>query len=93
MITLFSFITLTEVDTFLNHFKSMSTKEPFEQFRIVEQKIYRVVGENRVSIVNTYNTLEDAQAHKAVLESPELAEQMKPFGIQFPMTLWIAESA
>lgn len=93
MFTLFAFITLTKVESFLNHAKSSATKEHFEEMRIVEQSIYRVVGENRVAIVNTYNTLEDAQRHKAILETPELAALMKPFGFEFPMILWIAEHA
>lgn len=93
MITLFAFITLTEVEAFLNHAKSSATKEDFEEMRIVDQSIYRVVGENRVAIVNTYNTLEDAQRHKAILETPELEALMKPFGFKFPMILWIAEYA
>ncbi len=93
MITLFGFITLTEVETFLIHAKASATKEHFEERGIVEQRIYRMVGENRVAIVNTYNTLEAAQRHKAILESPEIEAIMKPFGFQFPMNLWIAEFA
>ena len=93
MFTLFGFITLTEVEAFLRSAKESATKEHFEDMRIVEQNIYRLVGENRVAIVNTYNTLEDAQRHKAILETPELEALMKPFGFEFPMTLWIAEYA
>ena len=93
MTTLFSFITLTEVEAFINFAKSSATKEHFEEMGIVEQTIYRVVGDNRVAIVNTYNTLEDAQRHKAILETPELETLMKPFGVEFPMTLWTAEYA
>lgn len=93
MFTLFGFITLTEVETFLNDVKASATKEHFEERGIVDQSIYRMVGENRVAIVNTYNTLEDAQRHKAILETPELETLMKPFGVEFPMSLWIAEYA
>ncbi|MBZ0293057.1 MAG: hypothetical protein K8L99_10885 [Anaerolineae bacterium] len=89
MYTFFGSMIVPDTKAFIEMAKSMP-KEHLDEFGVVEQTIY-LADENRVMIVNTYNTLEEAQKHKANIESPEVEAQMKQMGVQLPMDLWIAE--
>ena len=81
MFNLISTINVEDVDTFAETFKS-APQEYYANLGIVEQTIYREVGQNTVIIAGTYNTLEDVQNHKAILESPDAAAQLKQSGVK-----------
>ena len=64
-----------------------------QQMGIVDETIYRTMDGNRVVVVNKFDTLENAEKFKAMLESPddETRAMMEQAGIKFPVTVWIAE--
>ncbi len=64
-----------------------------QQMGIVDEVIYRTMDGNRVVVVNTFDTRENAEKFKAMLESPdeETRAMMEQGGIKFPVTVWIAE--
>ena len=92
MVTFFASMIVPDPDAFIEGSKS-HPQEYLDERGIVEQTHFHVIGENRVLIVGTYNTLEEAQNHKAEIESPEVEAQMKQMGVTLPMDLWIAEQA
>lgn len=92
MITLFGSLTVTDFEAFKTATESY-TKEQLKARGVVEQTLYRVIGEDRAVIVNTYNTLEDAQKDKAIIEAPEVEAHMAQIGAYFPLTLWMAEGS
>jgi hypothetical protein len=92
MYTFFGRIIVPDAEAFIKMSKSMPA-EHLDEWGVVEQTFFRIVNENRIMIVNTYKTLEEAQKHKADIESPAVEAQMKQMGVQLPMDLWIAEQA
>lgn len=66
-----------------------------QQMGIVDEVVYRTMDGNRVVVVNTFDTLENAKKFQAMLESPddETRAMMEQSGIKFPVTVWIAEKA
>ena len=92
MVTFFASMIVPDPEAFIEGSKS-HPKEYLDERGIIEQALFRVVGENRVLIVGTYNTLEEARNHKAEIESSEVEAQMKQMGVTLPMDLWIAEKA
>lgn len=92
MYTFFSSMIVPDPEAFIEMSKS-HPKEQLEEWGVIEQTHFHVIGENRVIIVNTYNALEEAQNHKAIVESSEVEAQMKQMGVQLPMDLWITEKA
>jgi hypothetical protein len=63
------------------------------QMGILDEVVYRTMDGNRVVVVNTFDTLENAEKFKVMLESPddETRAMMEQGGIKFPVTVWIAE--
>lgn len=75
MFTLFGSLTVTDFEAF-KAANASYTKEQLKARGIVDQSLHRVIGEDRAVIVNTYNTLEEAQKDKAMIEAPEVEAQM-----------------
>lgn len=92
MRSLISSFTVADFEAFKKMIES-NAKEELEALGIVEQSLYHVADEDRVILVNTYNTLENAQKHKAFLESPEFQAGFAHMGVTSPITLWMAEEA
>ena len=90
MFTFFGSMIVPDPEAFIEASKS-HTKEQLDGWGVVEQSFFRAVDGNRIMIVGTYKTLEEAQKHKAEIESPEVEAQMKQMGVQLPMDLWITE--
>ena len=91
MFTLISTLNVADADAFIAGAKS-APPEYLESFGVAEQTLYRGVGQNVVIIANAYKTVEDAQKHKAMLESPDSAAQMKQMGVE-SFDLWLTEVA
>lgn len=91
MFDLISTINVGDVDAFVAGVKS-APQEHLDGLGVVEQTIYRGVGENVVIIAGTYKTLEDAQNHKAILGSSESEAQLKQMGVK-SFDIWLAEKA
>jgi len=92
MIKLFASVNATDVEALIEALKSWPDEQR-ELWGVVERRYYHVVGESRVIVVNTYNTLEEAQKHKANVASPEVWDHFEQLGAKPPVTLWIAEEA
>jgi hypothetical protein len=91
MFTLISSITVSDVDMFVAGAKSQP-QEHFDQWGVVENNIYRSVDQNVAIIINTYNTLEEAQKHKSDLESPEMKAGLEQMGVS-SFDLWLVEKS
>ena len=89
MFTLFGSLTVTDFEAFKAATASY-TKEQLAARGIVDQTLYRVIGEDRAVIANTYNTLEAAQKDGAMIAAVT-EEQLAHIGAAFPMTQWLAE--
>jgi len=95
MVYLVGTLTVADVDGFIEGAKSYAQEHNYAQehqneFGVVEHYIYRGVDQNIVIIVNAYKTLEEAQKHKAYIESPELKAGHKQMGVQ-SFDIWIVE--
>lgn len=55
------------------------------------EKVYRTIDGSRVVVAVTFDTVENAEKHRAVLESPEMRPMAESIGIVYPMTIWIVE--
>ena len=91
MYTLISSITVADVDMFVTGAKSQP-QEHLDQWGVVNNTIYRSVDQNVVIIVNTYLTLEEAQKHKADLESPEMKAGLEQMGVS-SFDVWLVEES
>ena len=67
MVTFIASMIVPDPEAFIEMSKSHS-QEQLDEWGVIEQTLFRVTGENRVLIVGTYKTLEDAQKHKSEIE-------------------------
>ena len=52
---------------------------------------YRTDDGNRVIVTHTFNTLEEAQKYKDVMESPDGWAMLEQNGAEPPFTVWVAK--
>jgi hypothetical protein len=71
--------------------KSMRDSERRAQFGIVESHAYRTDDGNTAIVIHTFNTLEEAQKYKAMMDTPEGHARLEQNGGAPPFTFWIAE--
>lgn len=90
MFYLIGTITIADVDAFIAGAGSMP-QEYLDESGVVEQNIYGSVDQNVVIIVNAYKTLEEAQNHKADIDSPQSWENHKQMGVE-SFDSWIVEN-
>ena len=65
-------------------------KEAFIEFKIVGTSVHRGKNGSEAIVLHTFNTWEDAEAHKERMESQPPAHFEKQNAIP-PITIWIAE--
>ena len=82
-------LNVADVNDFIERAGS-APQEFFDEWGIVEQNIYGGVDQNVVTIINAYKTLEEAQKHKAQLDSPQSKKNHKQIGVESFET-WIFE--
>lgn len=90
MITIFGQHGVTDFETWKSVFDAVP-EEHYVKFNIVGTGIYRMAGDSGVIITHTFNTLEDAQKHRAMMESDEFSAMLEKMGGKAPVTYWIAE--
>ena len=56
-----------------------------------ERKLYRTPEGSGVVVVDTFDTLENAEKLRAFLENPENRPMGESLGVVFPITFWIVE--
>lgn len=88
-------LTVADADGFIEGAKSYAQEHNYAQehqneFGVVEHDIYRGVDQNIVIIVNAYKTLEEAQKHKVIIESPENVAGHEQMGVN-SVDMWITE--
>lgn len=90
MFYLVSTLTVADVDAFIEGAGS-APQEFLDEWGIIENNIYRGVDQNIAIIVNAYKTLEEAQKHKAELETPQSkAAHEEQMGVK-SYDIWIVE--
>lgn len=53
--------------------------------------IYRTMDSSRAVVAQTFDTVENAEKHRAFLENPENQAMGEAVGVIFPITMWIVE--
>jgi hypothetical protein len=71
--------------------ESMSDPERNGQFGILESHAYRTADGNRVTVTHTFNTLDEAQKYKAMMDTPESHAMLEQNGGAPPYAFWVAE--
>ena len=71
MITIFGQHGVTDFETWKSGFDAIP-EEHYVKYQIVGTGVYRMTGESGVIVTHTFNTLEDAQNHRAMMESAEM---------------------
>lgn len=89
MITIFGHHGVTDYDTWKKFFDAIP-EEHYAKYKIVGTNVYRTPDGSAVIVMHTFNTLEDAQTHKQMMESAPPASY-EEIGIIPPLTYWIAE--
>ena len=92
MFKLFASVVATDPEALIKALKSWPDEER-KAWGVIERRFYRVMGENRVIAINTYNTLEEAEKHAANAISPEVWVHYEQLGAKPPVITWIAEEA
>ena len=54
-------------------------------------KIFRTPDSQRIVVMETFDTMENAEKHLAFLENPENRPMGESIGVVFPITVWIVE--
>lgn len=92
MFKLFASVNATDPEALIKALKSWPDEER-KAMGVIERHVYQVVDENQVIVVNTYNTLEQAQNHLANVTSPEVLAHFEQLGAKVPGIVWLAEEA
>ena len=90
MITIFGQHSVTNYEVWKSAFDAIP-EEHYVKYNIVGTGVYRMTGDSGVIVTHTFNSLEDAQSHKAMMESAEFSAMLEKMGGKTPVTYWIAE--
>lgn len=90
MITLFASHEVSDYDKWKALFGSQMNLIS-EKHGIQDTKVYRTLDSNRVIGTHTFNTLEDAQKHLAMMEAPEGQAMAEQNGVVLPAIIWLVE--
>ena len=90
MITLFASHEVSDYEKWKSLFSSQMSLIA-EKHGIQETKVYRAVDSNRVVGSHTFNTLEDAKKHLAMMEDPKGQEMAAQNGVVLPAVIWLVE--
>lgn len=71
--------------------KSMKDSERRAQFGILESHAYRSAEGETLIVTHKFNTLEEAQKYKAMMDTPEGRARLEQNGGAPPFTFWVAE--
>ena len=89
MITFFARHGVTDYEAWKKKIDAIPN-EAFVEFKIVGTTVYRGVNGSEAIVLHTFNTWEDAEAHKERMESQPQEHFEKQNAIP-PITIWIAE--
>lgn len=89
MITFFARHGVTDYEAWKKKLETVPA-EAFDKAKIVGTTIYRGLHGSEVMVVHTFNTREDAEAHKELMESQPQAH-FEEHSVIPPITIWIAE--
>ena len=89
MITFFARHGVTDYEAWKKKFDAIPA-EAFVKFKIVATTVYRGLSGSEAIVLHTFNTWEDAEAHKERMESQPQAHFEEQHAIP-PITIWIAE--
>ena len=90
MITLFASHEVSDYEKWKSLFSSQMSLIG-EEHGIQETKVYRTVDGSRVIGSHTFNTMEDAKKHRAMMEAPEGQAMAAQNGIVLPAIIWLVE--
>lgn len=63
----------------------------YDEWGVLDETVYRTVEGDRLIVINKFNTREEAEKFKALLESPQTQQKLMQNGAKMPLTVWIAE--